>query len=168
MVFRTATFGWGPTNKIQLPSKTTIRAALREPATDDDHLESGDTYGSVSQIAILRLLITKSALDEALGLWYPAAGKLANLFHAPRQAMGHAGPSAGTFDANVFGDPERVSIDPGTRMAAVAALKRRIVLADLTPVHEYRKDNGIYNGGLSGSHSDIILIDRSNDPRIFL
>ena len=40
-------------------------------------------------------------------------------------------------------------------MAAVAALKRRVVVADLTAVHQDRKDRGLYNGGLSGSHSDI-------------
>ena len=44
------------------------------------------------------MLVTTSQLDKALNVWYPAAGKLANLFHkgAPTPALGAAGPTAAT------------------------------------------------------------------------
>jgi len=133
---------------------TTFHAVLLEPATDNNNLEPGDIYGSVCQIAGLRTLMTKSSLDRALTEWFVAAGKIANLFRSPRQALGAAGPTDATVAA--FGGATPVSITPGFTAMAAANFAKRLVIADLSPVHQARVTSGAYTGGgVSGSHSDI-------------
>ena len=138
---------------IAVDAGTSFNVVLLEPATDNDNLEPGDIYGNVCQLEKLRLLITKSSLDRALTEWFVAAGKLANLFKRPRQALGAAGPSANTVQA--FGGAANISVDQGFTIHDSAGLPNRLVVADLTPVHQKRKEQGLYDGGLSGSHTDI-------------
>jgi len=139
---------------IAVEPGTTFHAVLLEPATDNNNLEPGDIYGSVCRIAGLRILMTKSSLDRALTEWFVAAGKVANLFRSPRQALGAAGPTDATVAA--FGGAIPVSITPGFTAMAAANFAERLVIADLSPVHQARVTSGAYTGGgLSGTHSDI-------------
>ena len=138
---------------IAVEPGTTFHAALLEPATDNNNLEPGDIYGSVSSIAGLRVLVTKSSLDRALTQWFVDAGKLANLFRSPRQALGAAGPTDATVAA--FGGATNVTVNPGFGVKNATGFTTRLVVADLSPVHQARVNSGVSNGGLSGSHSDI-------------
>jgi hypothetical protein len=141
---------------ITVPPGTEFNIALLEAATDNDNLEPADIYGKVSQIAGLRLLMTISSLDEALGTWFPAAGKLANLFHSPPTALGFGGPSAPTCAPGVFGAPAQVPVGPGFTSSALSGITNRFIVANLTLVHQARVASGAWSGGgVSGSHSDI-------------
>lgn len=142
---------------IIVPPGTTFKIVLLQAATDNDNLEPGDIYGSVAQIANLRLLLTTSSRDYALGTWFPLAGKLANLFHGPPQALGHAGPTAATCSPAVFGPPAAITITPGFASSGMRAIVDRLIVADLSPVHDQRAGDGSYPdaNGFAGSHSDI-------------
>ncbi|MGB6984893.1 MAG: hypothetical protein WBD74_02825 [Candidatus Aquilonibacter sp.] len=133
----------------------TFRVVLLEAAFDNDNLEPTDIYGKVCDIAGIRVLMTISQLDKALGEWYPAASKLQNLFHKDlvKQALGFAGPTPATIGA--FHGAGKTSIVPGFLANGITQLTSRLIVADLTPVHQARVDAHLYNGGFSGSHSDI-------------
>jgi hypothetical protein len=139
---------------IPTPANLSFRAILMEAATDNDNLEPGDIYGAIAAIKNLRLIVTTSQLDKALHTWYPAAGALANVFHGGtgKPALGAAGPTTTTQAA--FGGATAVSVTPGFTASAVPP-GAALIVADLTPVHQARVNAGIYNGGFSGSHSDI-------------
>ena len=136
---------------IPLHPGTKLQAVLLEPATDDDNLEQGDIYGRVQQLPI-RLLITKSELDVALTHWFVVAGKLANLLKAERHALGDTGPTATTVAQ--FGGAAEVAIVPDFNAASVPSAAR-LLIADLTSVHQARVSAGLYKSGIAGSHSDI-------------
>ena len=138
---------------ISVEPGTSFDAVLLEPATDNDNLEPGDIYGDVCKLANLRVLMSKSSLDLALTDWFVAAGKAANLFKAPHQALGAAGPTPATVAA--FGGASNIGVVPGFRPGDAAGLANRLVVADLSPVHAARKAQGLFSGGFSGSHSDI-------------
>jgi hypothetical protein len=142
---------------IAVEPGTSFRVVLLEPATDNDNLEPGDIYGDVCQITNLRMLISKSSLDEALTTWFVAAAKAANLFKAPHQALGAAGPTPATVTA--FGGAANLTVEQGFTTGDAAGITSRLVVADLSPVHAARKTQGLYNGGFSGSHSDINFIE---------
>ena len=144
---------------VPLPANISFRVVLLEAATDYDNLEPGDIYGAVSKIGNLRMLITTSGLDKALTVWYPAAGKLANLFHGgnPTPALGAAGPSASAVTA--FGGASALQVAPGFGASQSATPASKLVVADLTPVHQARVSAGIYDGGAGGSHSDINFLE---------
>lgn len=58
-----------------------FNVALLQAATDTDSLAPGQLYGRVQQcIPKLRMLITTSANDTALGKWYPEAQRLAHFY----------------------------------------------------------------------------------------
>jgi hypothetical protein len=143
---------------IARPQNVAFRVTLLEAATDNDNLNPGDIYGELAAVENLRLLITTSALDKALHDWYPAAARAANLFHggSPTPALGAAGPTAATQAA--FGGAQALSVNPGYTMGAAPATGR-LVVADLTPVHQARVNAGLYDGGFSGSHSDINIAE---------
>jgi hypothetical protein len=146
---------------IGVADGTTFRVVLLEPATDNDNLEQGDIYGSVGQIHSLRMLITRSSLDKALNTWFPVASKAANLFKAPKQALGAMGPTQNT--VNYFGGADQIPITTGFTPAGTSALKKNLIVADLSPVHQARITSGIAQTDfLSGSHSDINFIEVYN------
>ena len=138
---------------ISVEAGTSFNAVLLEPATDNDNLEPGDIYGDVCKLADLSMLISKSSLDRALTEWFVAASKAANLFKAPHQALGAVGPTPATIAA--FGGVSNISVVPGFQPADSAGLANRLVVADLSPVHDARNKQGLCSGGVSGSHSDI-------------
>ena len=140
---------------IQVPASLSFRVALLQPATDDDNLEPSDIYGHMVKLNEIRLLITKSSEDKALNTWYPLASKIANLFHGDkaRRALGATGPTGPTSAA--FGGVDSVSVVAGFSVGDMLAHTAKLVVADLSPVHKYRENAKIYDGGFSGSHSDI-------------
>jgi hypothetical protein len=160
-------------NTIAVPPGTTFNLVLLEPATDADNLEDGDIYGNVSKIEGLRVLITSSQCDAALVKWFHLAGALANVVHkplavpgelldpsGPPQALGAVGPTDATITA--FGGPMQVarfSLTPGFLATKMLGANQRLIVADLTPLHLYRVQQQLYNGGFAGSHSDINLIE---------
>lgn len=155
---------------ITVPQGTTFNVVLLEPATDSDNLEENDIYGDVPDIDNLRMLITKSQLDQALVRWFHLAGVLANVIHkpldglldlvhlvGPPQALGAVGPTAATIA--VFGGDvncRQIVVDHGFNAARLFDVTERLIVADLTPVHQYRIDNKLYDApAFAGSHSDI-------------
>jgi hypothetical protein len=87
-----------------------------------------------------------------------SGGKIANLLHAPRRALGDAGPTPAT--AAAFGGAAAVSIAPGFDGTQLHGIGERLIVADLTPVHRARVASGAYStGGITGSHSDINFIE---------
>ncbi len=115
----------------------------------------GDIYGGVSKLPTLRLLVTTSTLDSALGTWYPRAGKLANLLHPAPNALGSAGPTQNTIAA-FGGSAKTVQVNAGFLASNMQGATGRLTVADLSPVHQARAASGQYSGGvIAGSHSDI-------------
>jgi len=138
---------------IAVGTGTSFRVALLEPATDNDNLQRGDIYGNVCDMKNLRMLITKSSLDDALTKWFVLAGKAVNLFGTPRQALGATGPTTQTITD--FGGADQVSVAPGFALSAVSGLNQPFLVADLTAIHQARRDDGAYPPDIGGSHSDI-------------
>jgi len=99
--------------------------------------------------------ISKSALDEALGKWFPLAGGIANLLHKgdPAVALGFGGPTAATTAA--FGSYRELAVDQNFTPTTPGPIDQRLLTADLTPLHQWRTKQGLWNGGVTGSHSDI-------------
>ena len=108
------------------------------------------TYGPV-----LRLLITKSAKDEALGKFFPIANGFMNFFAGePLTALGASGPSPATLAA--FQNQELVEVEYGGKLLETRSsptLDPVLVVADLTPLHSDPQNT--YNEGWGGHHSDI-------------
>ena len=143
---------------IVIPAQTQFNVVLLESATDNDNLDPGDIYGQVATLPNLRLLLTTSQADRALCEWFVVAGRLANLLHTPKRALGDAGPTAPT--AAAFGGAVNVAIVPGFTGMQLKAMTSRLIVADLTPIHNARIASGDYTtGGITGSHSDINFIE---------
>lgn len=154
---------------VPVPPDTMFNLVLLEPATDYDNLEPSDIYGNVPKLPGLRVLVTMSQCDAALVKWFHLAGSLANVVHkplavpgellhpaGPPQALGAVGPTPATIAA--FGGAQQfaqLSVEPGFVTTKMLNLNQRLILADLTPIHQFRVDQKLYNGGFAGSHSDI-------------
>ena len=137
---------------IVIPPNTQFRVVLLEPATDCDNLEPTDIYGGVAGIANLRILMTKSQRDTALTQWYVDAGRATNLFD-PKRALGDVGPTQATITA--FNGADAFSVDDGLTASDMFQFSQNLIVADLTAMHTLRVSQGLWAGGLSGSHSDI-------------
>lgn len=131
-----------------------FNVALLQAAADTDSLAPGQLYGRIQQcIPKLRMLITTSANDTALGKWYPEAQRIAHLFSGPVQALGTQGP---TGDLTVAVD-QRFDLTS----AVVPTFTGRMGVANLTPLHQ---STAIAYGAAAnwgGQHSDI------NQPQIY-
>lgn len=127
-----------------------INLVLLQAAIDSNSLNHGQSYGDVLDcLPKLRILVTTSRNDKALGTWYPAAQRLAHLFTKEIDAMGSAGPT-GTLP-KPFAPPELLG--PGSVPPITAA--RSVV--DLTPLHQSRAGIPGASTTFSGQHSDINL-----------
>ncbi|HEY4329924.1 MAG TPA: hypothetical protein VGN88_09320 [Phycisphaerae bacterium] len=130
--------------------KAEFNLALIQAATDTDSLGAGKLYADVlANVPSLRVLVTTSQADTALGTWYPRAQKLANLFKEPVPAMGAAGPT-GTLAVPVSA---RISV----ATSPVPKPTGDFVVADITPLHKAHALVSGPWGGFSGQHSDIYL-----------
>jgi hypothetical protein len=127
-----------------------FNVVLLQAAADTDCLSSNQLYQHVlEKIPNLRLLVTRSANDKALGTWYPAAQKIAHLFSGPIDALGYKGPT-GTMAMSV---DQRVVVTGDS----IPAIIGQFVAADLTPLHNSHAVayDAVHNWG--GQHSDINL-----------
>lgn len=127
-----------------------INLILLQAAIDSDSLANGQLYGGLlDSLPNLRILVTTSRNDKALGTWYPAAQRLAHLFSKEIVAMGSIGPTGDL--SRRFATP--VSLGPNS----VPDLSASRNVVDLTPLHQSRRDlPGVYNA-FSGQHSDVNL-----------
>lgn len=129
---------------------TQFNVVLLQAATDSDSLGHGQLYGDIqSKLRALRMLVTTSARDKALGTWYPAAQRLAHLFSDGAEALGFKGP---TGELAIAVD-ERVQVAQGT----VPTVKGRFAVADLTPLHDAHAAAYGADSNWGGQHSDINL-----------
>jgi hypothetical protein len=131
-----------------------FNVALLQAAADTDSLAPGQLYGKIQRcIPKLRMLVTTSASDTALGKWYPEAQRIAHLFSGPVDALGSKGPTGNL----------TVPIDQSfdVTSAIVPAFTERMGVANLTPLH--RSTAAAYAGAdnWSGQHCDI------NQPQIY-
>lgn len=126
-----------------------FNVVLLQAAADTDSLVAGQLYGCVQKaIRRLRMLVTVSANDTALGTWYPRAQELAHLFSGPTKAMGSAGPTGEL--AIPVGETFPVS------NTSIPSFTKPLGVADLTPLHQWHK--AVYgSNGWGGQHSDINL-----------
>lgn len=132
------------------PPGVAFDVVLLQAAFDNDKLEKDQDYGNLlTQFPGLRMLVTRSHLDEALGKLYPLAHRLAHLFGTPDPALGYTGPS----DATVTQVGGSLAINVGPDFQAKAtSMKDRLIVADLTELHAAHPENAV---ALSGHHSDI-------------
>jgi hypothetical protein len=127
-----------------------FNVALIQAAADTDSLAPGQLYGKVQEcIPKLRMLVTTSANDTALGKWYPEAQRLAHLFSGPVEALGSRGP---TGDLRIAVD-ERFDVTS----AIVPTFAGRLGVANLTPLHQSNAAAYGAAGNWGGQHSDINL-----------
>jgi hypothetical protein len=131
-----------------------FNVALLQAAADADSLAPGQLYGKVQQsIPELRMLVTTSASDTALGKWYPEAQRIAHLFSGSVDALGAKGP---TGDLTVPVD-QRFDVTS----AIVPTFTERMGVANLTPLHHSTAAAYAAADNWSGQHSDI------NQPQIY-
>ncbi len=135
-----------------IPDSVRFDVVLIQAAFDNDELESKKDYGSVPSLPGLRLLVTRSDLDRALSTLYPKAHQLAHLFHSVQPALGHRGPTSAVIKQ--FGGARSLDVGPGFDPAAGSPLTERLIVANLTALHEAHPEN---DDSHSGHHSDIFL-----------
>lgn len=144
---------------VQLPADTEVNVVLLQAAFDNNDLEPDNIYGKLATgIPNLRLLITVSRLDEALGTFFPAAEKL-NFFHTlgeSRVALGYGGPTDTVIESFGVAKPtDPIKVGVGFDGAGVPACGGpRLVVADLTPLHA-DPSSAAFKAPLAGHHSDI-------------
>jgi hypothetical protein len=127
-----------------------FNVALIQAAADTDSLARGQLYGKVQEcIPNLRMLVTTSAHDTALGRWYPEAQRIAHLFSGSVEAMGSRGPG-GQLRLAV---DERFEVTP----VIVPTFSGRLGVADLTPLHQSTATTHEAARNWAGQHSDINL-----------
>jgi hypothetical protein len=140
----------------QIDSNIRIRVALLEAAFNSDDLGPNGSYASLARVAgaSLSVLCTTSALDTALVKWYPIAERLANLFRGGSvDALGGVGPDSTTVSA--WGGRGDVNVGPGFDTTGILSRTERLVVANLTPLHESHPAGNA--GAFGGHHSDIFL-----------
>ena len=128
-----------------------FNAVLLQAAFDNDAMAPGRAYGRLlGSVPRLRLLVTKSALDTAVGDLYVDAQRLMNLFGTPTPGLGAVGPSPSTAEA--AGGAVEVAVGPGFPAPPATDLSGRLVVADLTPLHEANPSGAV---PFAGHHTDV-------------
>ncbi|MBV8804409.1 MAG: DUF726 domain-containing protein [Sinobacteraceae bacterium] len=131
-----------------------FNVALIQAAADTDSLVPGQLYGNIQErIPNLRMLVTTSASDAALGKWYPEAQRIAHLFSGRVAALGSEGPTGNL----------RIPVDERFDLtsAIVPSFTGRLGVANLTPLHESTAASYGIAADWGGQHSDI------NRPQIY-
>ena len=137
---------------VKILANVGFNVVLLQAAFDDNDLEAGDIYGGLAtSLPNLRVLATRSDEDKALQTWYPAAHAV-NFFKpkVSRNALGGKGPTAKVIQQ--FGGVDQIDVTPGFTTGPVVNLKRRLVVANLTPLHRASTEPA---DSFSGRHSDI-------------
>jgi hypothetical protein len=130
-----------------LSSGATFDLVLLQAAFDNDKLEPQNDYGNLASLPGLRVLISHSDEDTALGGLYPKAHRLAHVFGQIKPALGAAGPT--DVFATQLGGATAVDVGPDF---AGGGLSGRLVVADLTPLHQAHPENAAPS---AGHHSDM-------------
>ena len=146
-------------NAVAIPANVLFNVILLEAAFATNALDAGGYYEKVIPTfgQSIRLLISHSQQDGALGTAFPAAHDL-NLFAvaASKTALGFTGPTAATTSS--FPVASSIAVSWGGKFVGAVPPPPRtpnLVSADLTPIHSDPQNK--FNGGLSGHHSDIFL-----------
>ena len=150
-------------NGFNLPANVSLNVLLLQAAFSTDSLDAGKPYGDVIPTfgPHLRMLITHSDKDDAVGKAFPLAHNL-NFFAklnpntTSSTGLGATGPSAATTAA--FPGNQQILVAWGSKFGGVAPAPppgSTLVVADLTPIHSDKRNP--FDGGLSGHHSDIFL-----------
>jgi hypothetical protein len=128
-----------------------VNVTLLQGAFDFDALEPGKAYGQVlSAYPKLRLLLSKSDLDEAVGTQYKRVQKIMDFFKPAVPGLGGVGPSPATVTA--AGGAINLSVGPNFPAPVPGSLTGRLIVADLTPLHQAHPEA---SEPFSGHHSDI-------------
>ena len=134
-----------------------ISVVLIQAAFEDDAMEVGEEYASLSSDKFkARMLITRSDLDIALQKQFKLA-KTVNIFakNRDRVALGAAGPTDAV--KQLFGGCYDLTINPGFKHGDFKPQGKRLVCADITPLH---KANTAYPAdSFTGHHSDINITE---------
>jgi hypothetical protein len=131
------------------PQGVTYDIVLLQGAFDNEELETQNDYGGVAAIPGLRMVITRSDEDTALGGLYPTAHRLARLFGTIKPALGKAGPTQAIIDR--FGGVRTLEVGPGSN-AEMGKRPERLTVANLTSLHQAHPESA---DPTSGHHSDI-------------
>lgn len=121
-------------------------------------LETGQCFGDVDLLN-LRMLVTRSDLDEALQTWFDVAHLNIDFFLKQRddskRALGALGPTDATLETmnNQLGGT--IEVGRGFDGSALRTDVRRLIVADLTPLHRATGAQG--SAAFGGHHSDIFL-----------
>lgn len=128
-----------------------LNIVLFQGAFDNNAIERVQKYGILSAIDGLRVLVTRSDLDNVLAA-YPSDIDA-------NSAMGAAGPTMATFTDHIshfYDQLGVVSVQEGTDHAIVSGRDETFVVADLTALHktDRAKEPGKWSA-IFGNHSDI-------------
>ena len=97
------------TGSPELIANANFNVVLLQGAFDNDDFEPDQLYADVvNGMPTMRMLISRSSLDSALGTAYPLAHRLEFFKKTNRLAMGSVGPSAPT--VTLFGGADNVSV----------------------------------------------------------
>lgn len=145
-------------NGIALPANVGLNVILLQAAFSTDGLDSGNEYGQVLPTfgPRLRLLISHSAKDDAVGKAFPLAHTINFFSKGAKTGLGATGPTAAT--AGAFANSQSLSVAWGSSFVgtvASASAQSTLISADLTPIHSDPRNT--FNGGASGHHCDIFL-----------
>lgn len=135
------------------PTVGVVQVVLIQAATPQLDLDTTprSAYPDVADIPSIRMLITTSSQDKALGTEFPLA--TAAFFTSGGLALGSAGPSS-AFPGRLGGQAN-VSVGSGFTGNGID-LSGRLVVAALDQLHQSDITLGLYKpDNFSGSHSDI-------------
>jgi pimeloyl-ACP methyl ester carboxylesterase len=147
------------TMKLVAAEKASFRVALVQAAADTGSLAADGAYPNVlTDFADLRMLITTSTEDKALGTFYPMAQNLAHFFTDAVPALGHAGPT-GKLPKPIG---QTLVIAPfGPAIPPLPPLVDPLIVADLSPLHKAHAAQFVQDQGgkmpIAGQHSDFFL-----------
>jgi len=137
----------------RIPESIQLRVVLLEAAFNSDELQHDQNYAALTDPDLnLRILATRSDADTSLCTWYPKAEELNFFAKGVVTALGGAGPSAQTL-SDFASAGLAVSVGPGFTYKGIVTNADRLVVANLTPLHD--ANPGHVTSKFSGHHSDI-------------
>lgn len=146
----------------ELYASTRFNLVLLQAAFEDDALAGNGRYSQIAPaMPELRVLVTKSSQDKALGLFFRDARGLDIFDHADRTALGATGPNRATIAA--FGGDTAIDLDQISNekcFERAGSESARLVVVDLSTIHRQRAERKLYQPDeFSGQHSDIYFIE---------
>jgi len=132
---------------------------LLQGAFSASALDDPSCYKDIDRLN-LRLLVTRSDEDTACGKWFDLAHANVDFFFKHQnqadRALGAVGPTDATIAA--FGGADTIEVKSDIEPADLQPLKKRLIVANLTPLHQERdQSDPASNDKWAGHHSDIFL-----------